>query len=783
MPLPTLMIKGSLVAIDGLPETKAMLDTYTPIDYILEWFDRRLNLTGVVNRVLILRSETASGKSTSLPPEICKRFVFGGGTVPLPDTPGVICTQPRVLTAMENVMEMLKHYSSFLRLRETIGWSTKNNKLRPKSVGLLSATIGTLNQQLKTMTDVEVMNKYKFILIDETHERDLTTDVTILMLKNLLIRCKDNPRCPFVVLMSATFDPDDFLKYFDIPKLTNYIWCKGSSSQIKEMWDWNQGRTVNNYPQAAADVVKQICLQNTNDDFVVGADMLIFLPGAGEFEETEKYLIAVNEELAKAGGDVFSIIKIESEAISKVTIEYRKLIAIPLSAQIQTFNGKQYIPKRRCILSTNVAETGLTLEGLKYSIDAGFNREVEFNPIYGVSALLTKPAPQSRIRQRRGRVGRKFDGVFYPLYPQHIHDALPPLQFPAILVNDVTPIMLDLINEQLKTKRMSGSRDPNFELSAIDMINPPSGDSLLFALEKMYALGYISPMAPEWDGSIVDHFADRLSERAKIALTPQQPRYSMTDLGLLAAPLIGMTMTPETTRMVLASYNWNVATGDMLTIAAWLTTGQIVAKSKDKKVKLTVDWVRIYKDSGIAGGNYNKLRLLIGDEFIDGVILFTTISNIVGDHVDGRARLIKYCALVNLQYDAVIAFIDARDELIESFILAEYVFNDGEHIANAQQSTFMDLICRIKHCIYDGYRLNMIVRDTDGKYYGPRQCVVATPPSLFDNPALAIKAMPKYVCYQTLNLRLDKKSGAYIIGASRISILDGFVSPDIEFLL
>lgn len=292
--LPTLLIKGNLRPLTDDPALKKELDEWVPIDYIIEWFRSRLNKTGLENRVLVLKSETASGKSTALPPELYKKLVRNR------EGASIICTQPRVATAIENVMEMLKHNAAVMRLGESIGWSTKYNKFRLKSVGLLSATIGTLAQQLRTATDEDIMKKYKYILIDETHERDLQTDMTIYMLKNLLLRNKNNPDCPFVVLMSATFEPKPFTDYFGVELATNFIWCTGATAHIDEMWEWNEGRTVNDYPRAAGAVVEKIVTENA-DDPTARADILIFMPGKAEFTETVKWLRQLNEKLARAG--------------------------------------------------------------------------------------------------------------------------------------------------------------------------------------------------------------------------------------------------------------------------------------------------------------------------------------------------------------------------------------------------------------------------------------------------------------------------------------------------
>src|ERR1700761_4046301 len=173
MPLPTLLIKGSLRSPSANAEQQKMLDEFVPIDYILEWFRVRLDKTGITNRVLILKAETASGKSTSFPAELFIRAVSSAGV----DAPGIICTQPRILTAIVNVTTIVRdsgpEYPRFLKIGDTIGWATGVNKLKPKRRGLLSATIGILAMQLQTLPDEEIMKLYKYILIDETHERDL----------------------------------------------------------------------------------------------------------------------------------------------------------------------------------------------------------------------------------------------------------------------------------------------------------------------------------------------------------------------------------------------------------------------------------------------------------------------------------------------------------------------------------------------------------------------------------------------------------------------------------
>ncbi|SIP85844.1 Pre-mRNA-splicing factor ATP-dependent RNA helicase [Pacmanvirus A23] len=787
--LPTLMIKGNLAAPNGDPELQKELSEWVPYEYILDWFKTRMSKTGLENRVLILKSETSSGKSTLIPAELYKAFIMGKGE----NVAGLICTQPRVLTAVENVNEILKNYSKVLRKGETIGWSTRYNKLRPKSYGLLSATIGTLAQQLRTLTDEELIAKYRIILIDETHERDLETDMTIYMLKNFLLRNANKESCPFVALMSATFDPESFLKYFDLQLLTNYIWCRGATAVITEMWDWNDGRTVNNYTQAAALVAEKIVWDS--DDDPSRADILIFMPGKAEFKETFKWLVQLNEKLASQGKNIFSILQIERDAIQSQNIDYKRLSSIPVQEHEVIIKGKKYVPTRRVIISTNVAETGLTLENLKYVIDSGYNREIEFNPVLGIRALITKPAPQSRVRQRRGRVGRKFSGTFYPLYPKYIHEKLPELQFPTILIEDVSPIMVDIIREQLKVKMLSGDRNPEFLLSDIDMIDVPTPDALASVMEKLYSIGFVSPISPKWDVDLENVFKEPNE-------TANDVKFGLTKLGMLATTF--NMLSPENARMILAAYSWGCSVFDIITIAAYVRIGPrsfvsapIVESETAIPPKVTINWTAVYK-AGLPGfiastGLHYKVRLLIADDFINGLILFNAVKYIIRSSEVKNAinSLQEWCHHNHISYREVLNLIRGRDEIIEQMLTSkmELFEQQSEAIINSTADNFMDIISKIKHCIYDGYRCNLLTRVGE-KYVTSGGLEVMKPVLFQENEkklaeqseyGFIMEAIPTYILYKELSLKYNRKTSMYDVITDCISTLDSFVSFDPEF--
>jgi HrpA-like RNA helicase len=757
--LPTLKIKGKLVYVEGTKDDQAELDKYTPVDYVIHRIKTMMQNTGVHNRLLILKSETASGKSTVFPAELYNALVHGKP----PGSPGIVCTQPRVLTAIENVRSILQFYGKTLRLGENIGWSTKYNKLRTTRRGLMSVTIGTLNQQLRTMSDEDVMNAYRYILIDETHERDIQTDMTISMVKNLLYRNSNNPACPLLVLMSATFEPQTFLKYFGCTN-ENFVWCRGETAGFDQMWDWNEGKTVNDVCRTSATVVEKIISANPDDD-PEKADILIFLPGRREFDKAEEYLTILNSSLGPKGL-AFSLLRLDSEVVKKQGNDYNWIMNVPVDEQIVYLDRVKYTPRRRVILSTNVAETGLTLANLKYVIDSGLNREQEYNPVYGVRGLITKPATKSRIEQRKGRAGRKFRGVFYPLYPDYIYERLQKIQFPQILVEDTSSCMLDIVVEQLKIKHRANEK-LEFNANELDMVDVPSPDSLSSSMEKLYSLGFVSTNAPKWCPDIHEHV---LAEPAGL--------FSITKLGHCAHRL-GSGLDMESSRAILAAYYWKASIIDVVTAVVYSRLDDL-GLEMDRTSEAKVDWAEIYKRGlPILGG---KGRLLIGDEFIDGIILFNAVRSVISGAGANKAMndLVAWCDKIHIDYATVLMFVKSRDELLEHMMVEgfELFSTESNSLKNSNQETLTNNLTRIKYCLYDGYRNNILTYDAN-KYTTKLGLEVQVP--LMLRPEMWVSTMPRYLLYKELKLTKNMH-GNYDIAANFVAICDSFVNIDLEFL-
>ena len=212
----TLLKKGCLVARMG--EKQSDLDKIVPLDYIMDWFGKKLdnkNATNMSDRIVILLSKTGSGKSTSICPTLYLRFFKKYKK-------RIVITQPRVLTAME-IPKDISNIDAYkkpnkdglsIELYRNLGYQTQEFVRKTTEKGILFCTTGILLQFLKNMSDEEFIKKFKFVVIDEAHDRSLDVDLVLLLMKNLIKRnlSKDPP---FLILMSATLNVDQYSKYFN----------------------------------------------------------------------------------------------------------------------------------------------------------------------------------------------------------------------------------------------------------------------------------------------------------------------------------------------------------------------------------------------------------------------------------------------------------------------------------------------------------------------------------------------------------------------------------------
>ncbi|KAI3449373.1 hypothetical protein Pfo_006038 [Paulownia fortunei] len=370
------------------------------------------------NQTLILVGETGSGKTTQIP-----QFVLDAIEIETPDKRRkfmVGCTQPRRVAAMSVSRRVAEEMD--VTIGEEVGYSIRFEDCSSARTVLKYLTDGMLLRE--AMTD-PLLERYKVIILDEAHERTLATDVLFGLLKEVL---KNRPDLK-VVVMSATLEAEKFQGYFSSAPLMK---VPGRLHPVEIFYTQDPER---DYLEAAIKTVYQIHACEPP------GDILVFLTGEEEIEDACRKLA---KEVANAGDQV----------------------------------GPVKIVPLKIVVSTNIAETSLTIDGIVYVIDPGFAKQKVYNPRIRVESLLVSPISKASAHQRSGRAGRTQPGKCFRLYTEKsFHNDLVPQTYPEILRSN-------LANTVLTLKKLGID-----DLVHFDFMDPPAPETLMRALEVLNYLG------------------------------------------------------------------------------------------------------------------------------------------------------------------------------------------------------------------------------------------------------------------------------------------------------
>ncbi|HVE14552.1 MAG TPA: DEAD/DEAH box helicase, partial [Elusimicrobiota bacterium] len=293
--LPTLLVAGNAAAAGIRPGE-------TPLAFIQRWIRQRMPEMGyhraaLADRVLVVQASTGAGKSTVLPVGVF-RLLRGERAARAPFRgAGVLCTQPRVLTALKLAEDVSAErvlggrrvrLNPDMVLGETVSYLTGPVSSGPPA-GLVFATAGVLAAQLRLMGDTELMGRYRVIQVDEAHERSQDTDMLMLLLRHFYQRNAGNERLPFLLLTSATFDALGFAAFFELGP-ANVVEVKGRAFPIREHF---APAAVADYAEAAATTV--LAIHARDADPPGQGDVLVFVPGAAEARAVAERLERANE--------------------------------------------------------------------------------------------------------------------------------------------------------------------------------------------------------------------------------------------------------------------------------------------------------------------------------------------------------------------------------------------------------------------------------------------------------------------------------------------------------
>lgn len=392
------------------------------------------------NQVLIVVGETGSGKTTQLPQYLVEDgYTMSGKFM-------VACTQPRKVAAT-SVSSRVSDEMKVVLGRE-VGYQIRFDDKSTKGVTILKyMTDGMLLREF--LSDPE-LSRYSCIMIDEAHERTLATDILLGLLKDILPYRKDLK----LLISSATMNASRFSEFFCNAPIFK---IPGRSFPVDIHYTLQPEA---NYLQATIITVFQI-----HSSQPLPGDILVFLTGQEEIENVRDKM----EELA------FKMNKTIKPLL--ITPIYA---ALPQEQQSLIFE-KTHKGVRKVVLATNIAETSLTINGIKYVVDPGFVKEKSYIPQTGISQLVTVPCSKASVDQRAGRAGRVGPGKCFRLFTKWSYlNELNDLPKPEIMRTNLSQVVLLLFSIGVT------------DILKFPMLNKPSIANIGRSLEQLYILGALN---------------------------------------------------------------------------------------------------------------------------------------------------------------------------------------------------------------------------------------------------------------------------------------------------
>lgn len=387
------------------------------------------------HKVVILVGETGSGKTTQIP-----RFLFEAG---LAQGGLVACTQPRRVAAITVARRVAAEMG--VKVGTTVGYTVRFEDVTSRATRVKYMTDGMLLRE--ALLD-PLLRRYKVVLLDEAHERTVNTDVLLGLLKVVLTKRPDDFR---LVVMSATLNAAHMAGYF---KGAQICYVKGRQFPVNIMYT---PVPEDSYVDASLTTVLQVHCDSPP------GDILVFLTGQEEIESLARLLTARLPAVhATDGAGPLLVAPIYA--------------SMPAAQQLRVFDPAPS-GTRKVIIATNIAETSITVAGVRYVVDTGFVKARGYHASIGVDSLQVVPVSQAQARQRSGRAGREAPGVAYRLYTEASFRGLSPETVPEIKRCNLATVVL-----QLKALGVD-------DVIGFDFLDPPPPAALLRSLELLYALG------------------------------------------------------------------------------------------------------------------------------------------------------------------------------------------------------------------------------------------------------------------------------------------------------
>ncbi|KAI1816421.1 P-loop containing nucleoside triphosphate hydrolase protein [Poronia punctata] len=404
--------------------------------------------------VTIVVGQTGSGKTTQIPQFLEHAGWCDGGKL-------IGVTQPRRVAATTVAVRVAEEYGC--EVGKEVGYSIRFEDVTSAATRIKFLTDGLLIRE--ALVD-PLLSRYSVIMVDEAHERSISTDILLGLLKKIR---KRRPELR-IIISSATLQAEEFLDFFS--QNSDNQEAAGKEGEATGTIISLEGRT---YP------IDVLYLESPAEDYVEkavstvldihttepGGDILVFLTGREEID---------------------SAVETITERSANLPPGSQSMLALPLYAGLTT-EQQMYVfdepPEntRKIIFSTNIAEASVTIEGIVYVVDSGFVKLRAFDPRTGIESLTATPVSKASAAQRAGRAGRTKPGKCYRLYTEDAYQALPDANPPEIQRSNLAPFIL-----QLKALGIDN-------VVRFDYLTPPPAELMIRATELLFSLGALDEYA------------------------------------------------------------------------------------------------------------------------------------------------------------------------------------------------------------------------------------------------------------------------------------------------
>mmetsp|Transcript_11175 Transcript_11175/g.46677 ORF Transcript_11175/g.46677 Transcript_11175/m.46677 type:complete len:721 (-) Transcript_11175:1185-3347(-) len=423
------------------------------------------------NQVVLITGEPGSGKTTQIPQYILDDWIDQKRTNPddCKANVSIICTQPRRISAISVAERVASERME--TVGDTVGWKIRHESaIDPSKCRLLFCTTGLMVQRMRSDQELKGVTH---VIVDEVHERSLEVDVLLIQVKELIQKRKDVK----VLLMSATVNAEIFTKYFDncasvhIPGLTHPVEIQYIEDMAKDP-DWTDAELApvlvgsSGSGKASRDVQEfmKFTTQLVKTSSPVPRELAERLAAVGDPKATSAMIVALTSfihrmhpiEGESAGAILVFLPGWESiQQAKRAFLRHAPETAFDiriLHSRVTNEEQKRAFERpakgrRKVVLSTNIAETSVTIEDVVFVIDSGLQNSLGYEVRSSLPSLQPDWISQANARQRAGRAGRTGPGKCFRLYSKHRFDTFEEYGLPEIMRSPLENVLLNILSD------------------------------------------------------------------------------------------------------------------------------------------------------------------------------------------------------------------------------------------------------------------------------------------------------------------------------------------------